>query len=28
LAAAIDALLFDEAAYTSWRAHFGGPPSS
>jgi predicted DsbA family dithiol-disulfide isomerase len=26
LAAAIDALLSDEAAYTSWKAHFGGPP--
>jgi predicted DsbA family dithiol-disulfide isomerase len=26
LAAAIDALLADEAAYTSWRAHFGDPP--
>jgi predicted DsbA family dithiol-disulfide isomerase len=28
LAAAIDALLADEAAYASWNAHFGGPPSS
>lgn len=26
LAAAIDALLSDEAAYASWQAHFGGPP--
>lgn len=26
LAAAIDALLADEAAYASWKAHFGGPP--
>jgi predicted DsbA family dithiol-disulfide isomerase len=28
LAAAIEALLADEAAYTSWRTHFGDPPSS
>jgi len=28
LAAAIDALLADQAAYTSWQAHFGGPPAS
>jgi predicted DsbA family dithiol-disulfide isomerase len=28
LAAAIDALLYDETAYTSWKAHFGGPPSA
>jgi predicted DsbA family dithiol-disulfide isomerase len=27
LAAAIDALLLDEAAYASWAAHCGGPPS-
>jgi predicted DsbA family dithiol-disulfide isomerase len=26
LSAALDALLADEAAYTSWKAHFGGPP--
>jgi predicted DsbA family dithiol-disulfide isomerase len=26
LAAAIDSLLADQAAYDSWRAHFGGPP--
>jgi predicted DsbA family dithiol-disulfide isomerase len=26
LAAAIDALLADQAAYDSWQAHFGGPP--
>ena len=26
LAAAIDALLADEAAYLSWKAHFGDPP--
>jgi predicted DsbA family dithiol-disulfide isomerase len=26
LAAAMDALLADEAAYVSWRAHFGDPP--
>jgi len=26
LAAAIDALLADGAAYASWKAHFGGPP--
>lgn len=26
LAAAIDALLADEAAYISWNAHFGDPP--
>jgi predicted DsbA family dithiol-disulfide isomerase len=28
LAAAIDALLADEAAYVSWAAHFGPPPAS
>jgi len=28
LAAAIDALLADEAAYISWKAHFGDPPSA
>jgi hypothetical protein len=28
LVAAIDALLSDEAGYESWKAHFGGPPSS
>jgi len=28
LAAAIDALLSDEAAYVSWKAHFGGAPAS
>jgi predicted DsbA family dithiol-disulfide isomerase len=27
LAAAIDALLADEAAYASWKAHFGSPPT-
>jgi predicted DsbA family dithiol-disulfide isomerase len=26
LAAALDALLADEAAYASWKAHFGDPP--
>jgi predicted DsbA family dithiol-disulfide isomerase len=26
LAAAIDALITDESAYVSWRAHFGDPP--
>jgi predicted DsbA family dithiol-disulfide isomerase len=26
LSAAIDALLADEAAYASWKAHFGDPP--
>jgi predicted DsbA family dithiol-disulfide isomerase len=26
LAAAIDGLLADEAAYVSWKAHFGDPP--
>jgi hypothetical protein len=26
LAAAIDALLEDQAAYLSWKAHFGDPP--
>lgn len=26
LATAIDALLTDQAAYDSWKAHFGGPP--
>lgn len=26
LAAAIDALLLDEGAYTSWKVHFGDPP--
>jgi predicted DsbA family dithiol-disulfide isomerase len=28
LAEAIDALLADEAAYVSWKAHFGDPPRS
>ena len=28
LAAAIEALLSDEAAYASWKAHFGDPPSN
>jgi predicted DsbA family dithiol-disulfide isomerase len=28
LTAAIDALLADEAAYASWKAHFGAPPSA
>jgi predicted DsbA family dithiol-disulfide isomerase len=28
LAAAIDALLADEAAYASWKAHFGDPPAN
>jgi predicted DsbA family dithiol-disulfide isomerase len=27
LAAAMDALLADEAAYISWKAHFGDPPA-
>lgn len=27
LAAAIDALLADQAAYDSWQAHFGPPPA-
>jgi len=27
IAAAIDALLDDENAYTSWKAHFGDPPA-
>jgi predicted DsbA family dithiol-disulfide isomerase len=27
LAAAMDALLVDEAAYISWKAHFGDPPA-
>lgn len=27
LAATLDALLADEAAYVSWKAHFGGAPS-
>lgn len=27
LAAAMDALLEDEAAYVSWKAHFGDPPA-
>lgn len=27
LAGAMDALLADEAAYVSWRAHFGDPPA-
>ena len=27
LAAAMDALLADEAAYVSWKAHFGDPPN-
>jgi len=26
LAAALDALLADQAAYDSWKAHFGNPP--
>jgi predicted DsbA family dithiol-disulfide isomerase len=26
IAAAVDALLADESAYASWKAHFGGPP--
>jgi predicted DsbA family dithiol-disulfide isomerase len=28
LAAAIDALLADQAAYDSWQAHFGPPPAA
>jgi predicted DsbA family dithiol-disulfide isomerase len=28
LAAAMDALLSDESAYVSWKAHFGGPPAA
>jgi predicted DsbA family dithiol-disulfide isomerase len=28
LAAAIDALISDEAGYESWKVHFGGPPAS
>lgn len=28
LAAAMDALLADEAAYASWKAHFGDPPKN
>jgi predicted DsbA family dithiol-disulfide isomerase len=28
LAAAMDALLQDEAAYVSWSAHFGSPPAT
>jgi predicted DsbA family dithiol-disulfide isomerase len=28
LAAAIEELLADQAAYTSWRAHFGDPPDN
>jgi predicted DsbA family dithiol-disulfide isomerase len=28
LAAAIEALLSDESAYASWKAHFGDPPKS
>jgi hypothetical protein len=27
LAAACDALLADQAAYDSWKAHFGKPPA-
>jgi hypothetical protein len=27
LAAALDALLADAAAYLSWKAHFGEPPA-
>jgi predicted DsbA family dithiol-disulfide isomerase len=27
LIAAVDALLADEAAYVSWKAHFGNPPA-
>lgn len=26
IAAALDAMLADQAAYDSWKAHFGGPP--
>jgi hypothetical protein len=26
LAAAVDSLLTDQAAYDSWKAHFGDPP--
>jgi len=28
LATAIDSLLDDEAAYASWKAHFGDPPAT
>ncbi|TAL05913.1 MAG: disulfide bond formation protein DsbA [Verrucomicrobia bacterium] len=28
LAATIDAMLADSAAYASWKAHFGGPPAA
>jgi predicted DsbA family dithiol-disulfide isomerase len=28
IATAIDALLADQAAYDSWKAHFGSPPSN
>ena len=27
IAAAVDAMLADEAAYASWKAHFGDPPA-
>ena len=27
IAATIDAMLADEAAYASWKAHFGDPPA-
>ena len=27
LSAALDALLADQAAYDSWKAHFGDPPN-
>jgi len=28
LSAAIETLLADEAAYASWKTHFGDPPKS
>lgn len=28
LAAALDAILADQTAYDSWKAHFGGPPGA
>jgi hypothetical protein len=28
ISAAVEALLADEAAYASWKAHFGDPPKS
>jgi hypothetical protein len=28
LAAALDALLADQAGYDAWRAHFGSPPAA